>query len=338
MLKDANNKWYAPNDKNHDGIPDRASLADNAEKLGDQLPEYYATAESVVHITNGTTTVGKAAKDSDGNNIVNTYATKKELTEIDTLVNEIVTTNLNAIIDGTKKVAKAASADTAAACTGNSATATKATQDGSGNTITSYYATLSTAQTISGNKTFSGNAYFANGTTYYVNSSGAAKFASVTSAGAVSGTTATFSGVTKVTNTTAASSTSTGALIVSGGIGCAGNIYGSQVYGAVYNDYAERRKSQCEIKPGYVVTEIGDDYVIKCTSDKNSTAMIVSDTYGFLIGEDEGRFYSTPVGLSGRVLAYVSKYSKPLTIGDAVCSAKDGKIRKMSKLEKILHP
>ena len=37
---------------------------------------------------------------------------------------------------------------------GNAATATKATQDGSGNTITSYYCTLSTAQTISGVKTF----------------------------------------------------------------------------------------------------------------------------------------------------------------------------------------
>jgi hypothetical protein len=66
--------------------------------------------------------------------------------------------------------------------------------------------------------------------------------------------------------------------------------------------------------------------------------MIVSDTYGFLIGEEPNNFYSVPVGLSGRVLAYVSEYSKPLTIGDAVCSSSDGKIRKMSKLEKILYP
>lgn len=35
--------------------------------------------------------------------------------------------------------------------------ATKATQDGNGNTISSYYCTLSTAQTISGKKTFDGN-------------------------------------------------------------------------------------------------------------------------------------------------------------------------------------
>ena len=39
--------------------------------------------------------------------------------------------------------------------TGNASTATKATQDASGNTITSYYCTLSTNQTISGTKTFS---------------------------------------------------------------------------------------------------------------------------------------------------------------------------------------
>ena len=45
-----------------------------------------------------------------------------------------------------------------------SGTATKATQDGSGNTITSYYVTLSTTQTISGAKTFSSAVTFANGT------------------------------------------------------------------------------------------------------------------------------------------------------------------------------
>ena len=45
-----------------------------------------------------------------------------------------------------------------------SGTATKATQDGSGNTITSYYVTLSTTQTISGAKTFSSAVTFANNT------------------------------------------------------------------------------------------------------------------------------------------------------------------------------
>lgn len=42
----------------------------------------------------------------------------------------------------------------AVSITGSAASATKATQDGSGNTISSYYCTLSTAQTIGGAKTF----------------------------------------------------------------------------------------------------------------------------------------------------------------------------------------
>ena len=44
--------------------------------------------------------------------------------------------------------------------TGNASTATRATADASGNTITSYYCTLSTAQTVSGSKTFSGTSKF----------------------------------------------------------------------------------------------------------------------------------------------------------------------------------
>ena len=43
---------------------------------------------------------------------------------------------------------------------GNASTATRATKDDSGNTITSYYCTLSTAQTISGSKTFSETSKF----------------------------------------------------------------------------------------------------------------------------------------------------------------------------------
>jgi hypothetical protein len=49
---------------------------------------------------------------------------------------------------------------------GNADTATKAAQDASGNTITSYYCTLSTAQTIGGNKTFTGTVSFNNTTSF----------------------------------------------------------------------------------------------------------------------------------------------------------------------------
>lgn len=47
-----------------------------------------------------------------------------------------------------------ANATTSSSCTGNAATATKATQDGSGNTITSKYVTVDTTQTITGTKSF----------------------------------------------------------------------------------------------------------------------------------------------------------------------------------------
>lgn len=66
--------------------------------------------------------------------------------------------------------------------------ATKATQDASGNTITTHYCTLSTAQTISGAKTFSA--------------------------------------ATSFTNTTASTSKTTGGVKVSGGLGVAGAIHG----------------------------------------------------------------------------------------------------------------
>ena len=112
MLKDGSEKWYAPNDKNLDGVPDRAAVAGNAEKLGDYSPSHYATTESVNNIISGSTTVGKANKDGSGNNIVSTYATK---TALETTNTNLTTTNSNIdkIVDGTTKVASAVSADKA---------------------------------------------------------------------------------------------------------------------------------------------------------------------------------------------------------------------------------
>lgn len=80
---------------------------------------------------------------------------------------------------------------TVANLAGNAATATKAMQDGSGNTITSTYVTLATAQTISGAKTFSA--------------------------------------ATSFTNTTASTSKTTGAVKVSGGVGVAGRVSANEV-------------------------------------------------------------------------------------------------------------
>lgn len=77
-------------------------------------------------------TADKATKDGSGNNIVNTYATKNELT-----------TGLAGKLSTTGKAKSAETADSA----------TKATQDGSGNIISSTYLTTSSAESTYAKKT-----------------------------------------------------------------------------------------------------------------------------------------------------------------------------------------
>ena len=139
----------------------------------------------------------------------------------------------------------------------------------------------------------------------------------------------TITGATSITNTTASSSTTTGALKVSGGIGCAGNIYGSKVYGAVWNDYAEFRISDC-LEPGRVVCEYGDDTLTKSTKRLQPGASIISDTYGFSIGETDAA--KCPVAVSGRVLAYGYEDRELFknNIGHPVCAGPNGTVSIMT--------
>lgn len=144
----------------------------------------------------------------------------------------------------------------------------------------------------------------------------------------------TVTGPVSITNTTAASSTTTGALKVSGGIGCAGNIYGNKVYGAVWNDYAEYRISDC-LEPGRVVCEIGDDTLSISTRRLQPGANIVTDTYGFSIGETAEA--QCPIAVSGRVLAYGyedrDEFRK--NIGHPVCAGPNGTVSIMTDEEYI---
>lgn len=144
----------------------------------------------------------------------------------------------------------------------------------------------------------------------------------------------TVTGAVSITNTTAASSTTTGALKVSGGIGCAGNIYGNKVYGAVWNDYAEYRISDC-LKPGRVVCENGDDTLSMSTRRLQPGANIVTDTYGFSIGETAEA--QCPIAVSGRVLAYGyedrDEFRK--NIGRPVCAGPNGTVSIMTDEEYI---
>ena len=145
----------------------------------------------------------------------------------------------------------------------------------------------------------------------------------------------TFSSAVKITSTTASTSTATGALRVSGGIGCAGNIYGNAVYGAVYNDYAEYRKSS-ELKPGLCICENGNGELSISKKRLQPGANIISDTFGFAIGKtDECK---TPIAVSGRVLAYPYEDVKEYNPGDAVCAAPNGTISKMTREEICKYP
>ena len=148
----------------------------------------------------------------------------------------------------------------------------------------------------------------------------------------------TVTGVTTFTNTTASTSTTTGAVKISGGLGVAGNIYANKVYGAVWNDYAECRESNEFIDAGYVVKENGDDTLSLADGRLIYGCSIVSDTFGFMIGETDKAH--TPIAVSGRVLAYPYENREVFrhNIGCFVCSGPNGTVSLMDKEEVWNHP
>lgn len=146
----------------------------------------------------------------------------------------------------------------------------------------------------------------------------------------------TVTGVTTFSNTTASSSTTSGAVKISGGLGVAGNIYGSKVYGAVWNDYAEYRICNENYCAGRVVCENGDDTLSVASERLQPGASIVSDTFGFAIGEtDEAK---CPVAVSGRVLAFPYEERSTFIPGEAVCAAPNGTVSRMTREEVREYP
>ena len=102
------------------------------------------------------------------------------------------------------------------------------------------------------------------------------------------------------------------------------------LYGAAWNDYAEYRVAT-EIEPGRVVCENGDDTLSRSYERLQPGAAIISDTFGFAIGETaEAR---TPIAISGRVLAYPYEDRDSYSPGDAVCAGPDGTVSKMTREE-----
>lgn len=105
-----------------------------------------------------------------------------------------------------------------------------------------------------------------------------------------------------------------------------------KLYGAVWNDYAEFRKGDT-IEAGRCVIEVGDDTLIISTERMMPGANIVSDTFGFAIGETEQA--KTPIAVSGRVLAYPYESHEEFkkNIGRPVCSGPNGTVSIMTDEE-----
>ena len=105
----------------------------------------------------------------------------------------------------------------------------------------------------------------------------------------------------------------------------------SVLYGAAWNDYAEYRETKETIEPGRVICENGDDTLSLATERMQPGASVVSDTFGFTIGETEKA--KTPIAVSGRVLVYPYEDRYSYKPGDAVCAAPNGTVSKMTREE-----
>ena len=121
-----------------------------------------------------------------------------------------------------------------------------------------------------------------------------------------------------------------GSIITLGGIAAGKKIMGERVYAAVFNDYAECRKT-ISLSPGHVVID-QDDGSLVCTSVRlQPGAQVISDTYGNLMGETND--CQTPIAVAGRVLVYPYQNRENYHAGMAVCSAPDGTVDIMTREE-----
>lgn len=120
------------------------------------------------------------------------------------------------------------------------------------------------------------------------------------------------------------------------------------LFGAAWNDYAEMRnvpeandygqEGQQSKMAGRCVQEVGDDTMIMTNDRLQLGCKIVSDTFGFNIGETEE--CKTPIAVSGRVLAYLyeGREAAKSHIGRPVCSGPNGTVSIMTEDEEKAYP
>lgn len=110
----------------------------------------------------------------------------------------------------------------------------------------------------------------------------------------------------------------------------------NKTYGAVWNDYAECREVKENIEPGRCVIETGKGDLILSTARLQAGAEIISDTFGFCIGETKTA--KTPIATTGRVLAYPYEDKNTYIPGQPVCSGPNGTISQMTDEEASKYP
>ena len=111
---------------------------------------------------------------------------------------------------------------------------------------------------------------------------------------------------------------------------------GNVLYGAAWNDYAEYRETKEKIQAGHVVVETGNGDLKLSSKRLEPGANIVSDTFGFAIGQTE--ICGTPIAVCGRVLAYPYEDISEFAPGDPVCAGPNGTISLMSRTEVQEYP
>lgn len=109
-----------------------------------------------------------------------------------------------------------------------------------------------------------------------------------------------------------------------------GVLVAKKVRGAVWNDYAEYRESLIK-EPGRCVVETGYGDLELSTKRLQLGGNIISDTFGFSIGETNKA--QTPIAVCGRVLAYPYEDRYIFTAGAAVCSGPNGTVSLMTREE-----
>lgn len=110
----------------------------------------------------------------------------------------------------------------------------------------------------------------------------------------------------------------------------------SVLYGAAWNDYAEYREVNETIEPGRVVVETGKGDLVLATERLQPGAEIISDTYGFCIGETAKS--KTPIAVTGRALVYTLEDRNSFAAGDPVCAGPNGTVSRMTRDEVREYP